>query len=309
MDHDEDIEPTVDLGFRIDNVPHKGKGLLATRPLRRGTLLFSEHPLFTQSAARMNSTILSALATRSREEQREFFSLSNAYKADGKVLPALAIFETNSLPCDDMPPPAPAAGRRGLFLTAARLNHSCAPNLSRTWDARAQAMAFRLLRHVKAGEELCVNYGDLLGTRDERRAELKERFRFECVCSVCVLEGPVLEESDRRRATIRRLYDEVGMCAKEPTLGMRKVTIALRLLKEEDLVQHEASFCFDAFQFCVLVSDFYNAKAWVRKAWKASCITSGPDSLSAHTFKMYWANPRAYHSAGTLPRTTLCSPE
>lgn len=32
-----------------------------------------------------------------------------------------------------------------------------------------------------------------------------------------------------------------------------QVKIALRMLKEEGLVHAEASFCFDAFQFCVLV--------------------------------------------------------
>ena len=33
-----------------------------------------------------------------------------------------------------------------------------------------------------------------------------------------------------------------------------QIKIALKLLKEEGLVHYEASFCFDAFQFCVLVS-------------------------------------------------------
>ncbi len=96
------------------------------------------------------------------------------------------------------------------------------------------------------------------------------------------------------------------------------------------MAHFEASFCFDAFQFCVLVrssvmsypwsqphtnlemrkvSDFANAKIWVRKAWECSCITTGPDSSAARMFKMYWANPRAHQLAGLLPRMTLSGPE
>ena len=108
--------------------------------------------------------------------------------------------------------------------------------------------------------------------------------------------------------------------------GSSQIKLALQMLKEESLIHYEASFCYDAFQFCVLVrdrhrhrpqalmgatqvSDFVNAKAWIRKAWEVSCITSGPDSNAARMFKMYWANPRSHQLAGTLPQTTLSPPD
>ena len=46
---------------------------------------------------------------------------------------------------------------------------------------------------------------------------------FVCACDACELEGEEGEESDRRRTAIRRLFEDVGRCGKEPTLGMRKV--------------------------------------------------------------------------------------
>ncbi|KAH9936035.1 SET domain-containing protein [Amylocystis lapponica] len=289
--------------FRLADIPGKGKGLLATRPFRRGALLFSEAPLFTQPPAPTNSSILAALAARTRDEQRDFFLLANAHRRAKSVLPALGVFETNALPCGADADAGPAA--RGLFLAAARLNHSCAPNVAHAWDAPARALRLRALAPVPAGAELCLNYADVLGTRAERRAALG----FECRCAVCALEGAAQAESDARRAAVRRLFDEVGRCANEPTLGMRKVAIALRLLREEGLVHYRASFCFDAFQFCVLVSDFAHAKAWARQAWEEACCTTGPDSAAARTFKMHWANPRSHRLAGTLPRMTLSGPE
>lgn len=57
------------------------------------------------------------------------------------------------------------------------------------------------------------------------------------------------------------------------------------------------------------VSDFTNAKAWIRRAWEVSVYTSGPDSNAARMFKMYWANPRSHQLAGTLPQTTLSPPD
>lgn len=213
--------------FYLADAPPKGRGLRAARALARGTVVLAERPLFTQPAAPArctNSSILTALAPCTREQQRDYFALANAHRGDARVLPALGVFETNALRCD-------GAGvgleeRRGVFLTAARLNHACAPNLARAWDAGAQTMVFRALRAIAPGEELGVAYGDVLGVRAVRRAALRARFGFECACGVCVLEGAALEESERRRETARRLYDEVGACTKEPTLGMRKVSAA-----------------------------------------------------------------------------------
>ncbi|KZT70028.1 SET domain-containing protein [Daedalea quercina L-15889] len=294
--------------YYVSGVQDKGKGVVATQPLPRGAIFLEEQPLFTQDPGCTNSNILSALVNCTRDEQREYFKLANAYKNGGKVLPALAIFRTNSFACDDNQQTAVAMQRRGIFLIAARINHSCTPNVGRVWEPARQMMVFRTLRAVLVGEELCINYVDVLGTKEDRNANLVERFGFECACEACAMQGEELAQSDQRRAAIRRLYDEVSACLKEPTLGMRKAQLALRLLQEEGLALYESTFCFDAFQLCVLVSDFANAKAWVRKAWEASCVSSGPDGLAARTFKMYWANPRAHRLSGTMPRMVLSGP-
>ncbi|KAI0355860.1 SET domain-containing protein [Trametes cingulata] len=298
--------------YKVASAPlTDGVGLFATRPICKGSIVLCEAPMFTQPPlpTRTNSTVMAALSQCTRDEQRQYFNLANAYKGPvgGKrtLLPALGIFETNALPCGKV-----RGGRRaGIFLLAARLNHSCRPNVARSWDEGAQQMTFRALRDIAEGEELCMNYVDVLGTKAQRVEELKNAFGFDCVCEACALDPEELLESDRRRAAIRRLFEEVGVCGNEPTLGLRKVKLALRLLKEEELVHYEASFCFDAFQFCILVSDYVNAKAWIRKAWEASCNTSGPDSPASRAFKMYWANPRAHELAGVLPSAMLHGPD
>lgn len=255
----------------------EGVGLFASRAISKGAIVLCEAPMFTQPSppARTNSTVMAALAQCTRDEQRQYFNLANAHKSKGPaapgtqpVLPALGIFETNALPCGK----ARSGRKAGVFLTAARLNHSCRPNLARSWDEASQQMTFRALRDVAEGEELCLNYVDVIGTRVQRTEELQSAYGFECVCEACALGFEELAESDRRRAAIRRLFEEVAVCGNEPTLGLRKVRafvtdlfercsrgcglqvkLALQLLKEEELVHYEASFCFDGFQFCILV--------------------------------------------------------
>ncbi|KAJ3000255.1 hypothetical protein NUW54_g6809 [Trametes sanguinea] len=145
------------------------------------------------------------------------------------------------------------------------------PNVARSWDEVGQRMTFRALRDIAEGEELCMNYVDVLGTRAQRMEELRTAFGFECACEACALESEELAASDRRRAAVRRLFEEVA--------------------------------------FCILVSDYAHAKLWVRKAWEASCSTSGPDSPASRAFKMYWANPRAHELAGALQPATLHGPD
>jgi len=298
-----DIEETEEEAFCVQDVPFKGKGLVAVRSIKRGELLMAERPLLLLPTPLTNSAALVALSRCSRDEQRHFFSLSNSYKE--RLLPALGILESNAL---YLPSGGTGQEEAGMFLLASRFNSSCSPNVSKCWDPALRAMFFRTVRDVEEGEELCFNYCDVLGTREQRREDVVEERNFECRCEICELNEEQSKASDDRRSTIARLFDEVASCGKEPTLGMRKIRKALRLLREERLIHFEASFCYDAFQFCVMVSDFANAKAWIRKAWEVSCGTSGPDSDVARTFKMLWANPRSHELAGVLPKATLCGP-
>lgn len=314
-----DIEETIEETCYIcDVIPHKGRGLVASRSLKRGELLFTEPPLFSfpLSPPPNNSSIMIALSQCSREQQQQYFTLANSFKEKKEILPAQGIFLSNYIPYRDANSGSgedESGERGGIFLFASYFNSSCTPNVSRYWDASKRVMMFRTLWDIEDGEELCFNYGDILGTRADRIEELSTERGFVCLCEACNVMGESIEEtlaqSDERRATIARLYDEVGSCGKEPTLGLRKIKKALRLLKDEHLVHYEASFCYDAFQFCAMVSDFVNAKQWIRKAYDVSVCTSGPESESARMFRMYLANPKAHPLAGILSKGVLSGPD
>lgn len=77
----------------------------------------------------------------------------------------------------------------GLWTAASYWNHSCGPTVRKRRDGRK--WKFWAERDVECGEELCISY---LGaderdmTRQERRAKLKEHWKFDCACRRCAAE-------------------------------------------------------------------------------------------------------------------------
>lgn len=174
----EDVEElTEELCYISEEIPGKGRGLISSRPVKRGELLFAESPVFTFPIAPFpsNSEIMVALSRCSREQQQQYFALSNSFKGKSNILPALGIFMTCHMAfkrpaSDDVDDDEGARG--GIFLFGSYFNSSCTPNVSRFWDLKHSMMAFRTLRDVLEGEELCINYGDILATRKDRIQEL-----------------------------------------------------------------------------------------------------------------------------------------
>eukprot|EP00727_Mastigamoeba_balamuthi_P011703 m51a1_g7155 hypothetical protein (391) ;mRNA; f:343257-345021 len=76
-----------------------------------------------------------------------------------------------------------------LFAVANTLNHSCAPNAVFASASNGSALRVVAARDVRAGEELLVSYVDEEQPREQRRAELRRRYHFDCLCDRCRSEG------------------------------------------------------------------------------------------------------------------------
>jgi hypothetical protein len=83
-----------------------------------------------------------------------------------------------------------------VFSEISRFNHACKPNAIYQWDderdngrgGRGQGVVHSL-DDIAAGDEITICYcSDLafvLKSRDDRRAELNETWRFQCACTAC----------------------------------------------------------------------------------------------------------------------------
>lgn len=67
--------------------------------------------------------------------------------------------------------------------TLALANHSCVPNAFIMFDGRG--ISLMALDPIKAGEQIFISYVDFTQSRDQRRAELKQRYFFDCECQKC----------------------------------------------------------------------------------------------------------------------------
>ena len=87
----------------------------------------------------------------------------------------------------------------GVYPTAARLNHSCSPNVG--YDFSGWTMRMYTSRDIKAGEELSDCYSDVVyhNAITERGVFLKMRYGFDCACRACNIT-----DDDRRMASAER---------------------------------------------------------------------------------------------------------
>ena len=77
----------------------------------------------------------------------------------------------------------------GLFLSAAIINHSCAPNAVQSFDRETGTIQFRALYDINIDDEVTISYIDIGRPLIWRRAELFSSYRFICQCTRCLIES------------------------------------------------------------------------------------------------------------------------
>lgn len=257
--------------YEIKQVPGRGKGLVATRGLKSGSIVFSEAPfvrvhwpLQPISVAAKAELVDQKLSDKSEEDKDAFDSL-HISTSQLNVPKSLGIFRTNAMDCTD--------GSKGVFLVGSRLNHSCDANLVRTWVAEEGKEYFVTVREVKEGEELTMSYVNSYESRAERRSKLMKDYDFDCHCPLCSFPS---SESDR--------LDKIGAAIldKFKTLTTAFHTVPLDKLHElccQGVQLHreakinsflELEFAHSALMVNVLLGCRPLVKIWIEEVLKLS---------------------------------------
>ncbi|KDQ11009.1 hypothetical protein BOTBODRAFT_469989 [Botryobasidium botryosum FD-172 SS1] len=98
----------------------------------------------------------------------------------------LSKFTTNSFTLS-----TPSLSPIGVFISpiTALINHSCAPNavivFPRAHPGAENRLEVIAIRDIQPGEEVLTSYIDISVPRVHRQKELKERYLFDCDCSLC----------------------------------------------------------------------------------------------------------------------------
>ncbi len=240
------ILPIIDESrFEVfDSGPSTGLGLRATMPYRVGDEVMREYAVMRVPNSQRATCREDAMDMHRNAVQREydamkagtksaFMELSSSCDGGGTsgvgrddddrtviVKTPRGIYDTNAFRLGD-----DDKTHGGLFLTMARLNHSCRPNVNHFWSSELQMTLVFALRDIRIGEELCTTYGpsEWSDTRG-RREYLRERFMFDCNCEMC-LEGND-DGGDDRMMSIRNLQEGIALSSSLSSSSSRSAGVA-----------------------------------------------------------------------------------
>mmetsp|Transcript_12382 Transcript_12382/g.27472 ORF Transcript_12382/g.27472 Transcript_12382/m.27472 type:complete len:408 (-) Transcript_12382:40-1263(-) len=253
--------PTYEVYSRADDYGVKGQvGLRARRPFAVGDEIIREGPAMRVRCAH---------AASSREEAEEMLQCAivetydglpvqtaqavmdlstqdkycNESESDGGTdsstdedgggrKTVYGIFQTNSFQLGD------ETDHAGLFLTIARMNHSCRPNATHFWRPDLHKMVIHATVDIGVGDEICTCYGpsDCRDTAG-RRHYLQERYSFDCACGMC-MEGNDAGGDDRIRE-LGILFEDIALrtssTGQDAIQTLQIIDNCLELMEEQGL--------------------------------------------------------------------------
>mmetsp|Transcript_104499 Transcript_104499/g.262987 ORF Transcript_104499/g.262987 Transcript_104499/m.262987 type:complete len:360 (+) Transcript_104499:2-1081(+) len=259
-------------------------GAFARLPIKAGDLLIREAPALTGRLGQPPDRKQFRSLPESR--RRSVMELCDGYAGGPGDESLEGIVATNALP----------RGVRSeetvLCPLASRFNHSCAPNAEYLWVEALFAEEVRAVRDIPVGEEICVNYfGDSIRHPTEvRRAHLRDGFRFDCRCRICVSADPA---SDRRRERLVKLGDEILSCHDKPEEGLRIAEDMLELMNTEQISAPRtvAQVCNDGFELALLLGDSSEVQYWAHLSYEAHRLGWGEDFPLTRRMKHYAQRP------------------
>ncbi|SCO54450.1 uncharacterized protein FFNC_15518 [Fusarium fujikuroi] len=292
-------ESTENIIFILQDIPGKGKGLVASNKILKGTRILSEEPVIRVPDNAPDSSALRASIRRQVDEltsdqRRDFLSMCNVYPSD-TASQYLGIVRTNALPIG-------TGG--GIFLAACRSNHACDNNAQKAWNDSIGRHTIHALRDIDKGEEITITYIGVLNNRRNRQEVLRKKFKFTCLCRLCSLPAHLSAESDRRLDEILKLDGCIG---KEGLMGILSdpkrilgyVDRQVRLYNEQgpDDVGLPRAF-FDAAQICAAHGDLARARVFTERAAAGWLVLEGDDSLRVRNTRQLARNPSSHDTYG-----------
>ncbi|KAI1773180.1 hypothetical protein F4818DRAFT_423497 [Hypoxylon cercidicola] len=283
--------------FEVQQIPVKGRGLIALRDIAKGTRIIRESPLLivrSMPQPALEGSLAAKLKALSKEQQRQFLSLHNNHPGQYAFS---GIVKTNALPCGS------GSSTGGVYPTICLINHSCLPNAHNNWNEEYEMETIHAIRPIQAGEEITIDYSKR-GPSHARQQQLSKSFGFDCQCTVCNLPRQELKSSDARRLQLQHLDEKIGdptQMMSRPGASLADCRSLVKLLEEEygeAPAPDTARLYYDAFQISGAHSDRARASAFAERAYRARIICEGEDSPLTQRMKRFMENPASHRSFG-----------
>lgn len=296
------MNPQPYVRYQVSAIQGSGLGLIATSAIPRGTLIFSESPLFVLPSTSYRDRTAPGVVERlvndlTEDEQQIFFSLDNRYV--DQTLPAYGIFWSNfqllyapELGMDHMP------DLIGLFLLCARLNHTCSPSACLSWNTASSRQVLYAIQDMQPGEQITIAYlGNLLQSRDVRQHALYRSYQFLCLCESCRM--PDSSTSDARRLMLGRYRYESDAENEAPVVQFGYCKRAFELMRHEGL-HGDIPFqvYIHALGICALQGDLARVSAFAVLTMDAMRACHGADAVILKKIRPFVRHPEKHWMVG-----------
>jgi hypothetical protein len=273
-----------------------GKGLVAQQPIKAGTRILVEKPLFVAPASFYFKPSTSAaerlvkqhIESHNATDQAAWELLSNyhpfaEYREDGVgtgdfiKTHYIGKFKTAGIPI-------PLGARRrkahhfGVFPLLSWANHACHPNANHAWNESLKAITVCALDDIASGEQITISYAP---ANVIDRDLINKTYGFTCYCDWCTQRPEDRQQSD---ANYRKVEAWSMRIHREEDEGkaMWIANCALMAMLEEGIKDYRLGLLFaDAFDIAVNKSDDERARILGLLACKAYMHCEGPESDAA----------------------------
>ncbi|CCE29252.1 uncharacterized protein CPUR_02945 [Claviceps purpurea 20.1] len=294
--------------YALRDIPGKGKGLVATRNIPKGTRILSERPLihapFDSSQEQRKTIIYPQVEALNKEEREIFLSFPNRYAFSDSATRYNGIFRTNCISAASKPRKIVA-----FFPLACRINHDCDENATKDWNPDTKRHTVHAMRDIEEGEEITVAYVPSLLNQETRQNKLERKFHFACICRTCSLPDEQRVERDLKIDQILCLISRNAEFPRErtltPSLTMLKCidtrVSLLRELHREDKNYGEA--LSDAAKLVTTMGDLARGRVFAQKTaaiWQR-LLGSGNSLTKTYTVMAQSPSPNHDHRFSIWP--------
>jgi hypothetical protein len=289
--------------YAVEDVPGKGKGLIATKDITKGARIISEKPVLTlgQQIADMEQLqvrIYHQVSSLSEDQQREFLSMGNVYPYTNSSERWLGIFRTNALPM------GPDLDTGGIFFNTCRINHACDNNAQNFWNENLNQLTIHAIRDIRKGEEITIYYLHSRRNRRARQEDLWENFKFRCSCRLCSLPPDQSRDSDSKLDRIHVLdciIDQGGLpgLVSSARRMLSYVDEQVQLWSEPTPDEVGLGRAYpDAFQIAIANGDLARARIFAERLVPLYLTTLGDDSPEVIQYSKLSRDPATHDFYG-----------
>ncbi|KAF2010835.1 SET domain-containing protein [Aaosphaeria arxii CBS 175.79] len=298
--------------YSVEDVPGKGKGLIALKDIPVGARIVSETPFLTSGLGvanleQLQIQVYQQVSSLSESQQQAFLSLHNIYPYISSAAKYRGIFRTNALPI------GPSLQLGGVFLIACRINHACDNNAQNYWNDNLNQLTIHAVKDIPKGEEITISYLSSRRGRRWRQEELRNQFKFTCSCALCSLAPVQSRESDSK---LNRVHELDCIIEQGGVQGL--VSSAQRMLNyvdEQVQLWNEPTLDIigltraypDAFEIAIANGDLARARIFAERCLSLYRITGGDDSPEVPQYSELVQDPtrHLYFGMSMKWKTTL----